>query len=201
MLNSKSCCKPAGESRLAPSGLFLEVLFGYVTAFAPSYEVFAASRLLVGLMNGGIGVVCFVLAQEYVGKSYWAMTGMNLEVHILLKVSFLGFVKWVGSDLLCRDTDQFMFCHWHRSVRCSGLLDPTVEESGHCSQLLWCPVLHVVCVSTSCMKLYLKITFIPKNEKQQLCELMNYFVDCALMSATTCTSVFQIVATAALLLF
>lgn len=59
------------------SGLFFEVLFGYVTAFAPSYEVFALSRLLVGLMNGGIGLVCFVLAQEYVGKSYWAMTGTD----------------------------------------------------------------------------------------------------------------------------
>ena len=55
--------------------LFFEVIFGYVTAFAPSYEVFAVSRLLVGLMNGGIGLVCFVLTQEYVGKSYWAMTG------------------------------------------------------------------------------------------------------------------------------
>lgn len=63
----------------APAGLFLEVLFGYMSALAPSYEVFATSRLLVGLMNGGIGVVCFVLAQEYVGKSYWAMTGMNPE--------------------------------------------------------------------------------------------------------------------------
>lgn len=69
--------KAAGEQRLAPAGLFLEVLFGYVTALAPSYEVFAASRLLVGLMNGGISVVCFVLAQEYVGRSYWAMTGMT----------------------------------------------------------------------------------------------------------------------------
>ena len=51
------------------------MVFGYMTALAPNYEVFALSRLLVGLMNGGIGLVSFVLTQEYVGKSYWAMTG------------------------------------------------------------------------------------------------------------------------------
>lgn len=96
LLKSKSCCKPAGESSLGPSGLFLEVVFGYVTAFAPSYEVFAASRLLVGLMNGGIGVVCFVLVQEYVGKSYWAMTGTNLEVHILIQSQFSLFCEVGG---------------------------------------------------------------------------------------------------------
>ncbi|KAL4640984.1 solute carrier family 22 member 15 isoform X1 [Arapaima gigas] len=55
--------------------LFFEVLFGYATAFAPSYEVFALSRLLVGIMNGGMALVCFVLSQEYVGQSYWAVTG------------------------------------------------------------------------------------------------------------------------------
>lgn len=175
MTNCRNSCRILKvESRLRPSGLFLEVIFGYVTAFAPSYEVFAASRLLVGLMNGGIGVVCFVLVQEYVGKSYWAMTGTNLEVHNLIQSQFsLFLVRWVGSDLLCRDTDQFVFCHWHHSVRCSGLLDPTVEESDHCRQLLWCPLLLVVCVSTSCMKILfsldLKVIFIPKNEKQQQC--------------------------------
>lgn len=95
-MKSKSCCKLAVESSLGPSGLFLEVVFGYVTAFAPSYEVFAASRLLVGLMNGGIGVVCFVLVQEYVGKSYWAMTGMNLEVYILIQSQFSLFFEVGG---------------------------------------------------------------------------------------------------------
>uniref|UniRef100_UPI003AAC3DEA solute carrier family 22 member 15 n=1 Tax=Centroberyx gerrardi TaxID=166262 RepID=UPI003AAC3DEA len=64
-----------GRKPVFLTGLFFEVLFGYATALAPSYEVFAVSRLLVGLMNGGIGLVCFVLTQEYVGKSYWAMTG------------------------------------------------------------------------------------------------------------------------------
>lgn len=64
-----------GRKPVFLAGLFFEVLFGYATAFAPSYETFALSRLLVGMMNGGMALVCFVLSQEYVGKSYWAMTG------------------------------------------------------------------------------------------------------------------------------
>ncbi|KAG7463107.1 hypothetical protein MATL_G00191860 [Megalops atlanticus] len=64
-----------GRKPVFLAGLFFEVLFGYATAFAPSYEVFALSRLLVGMMNGGMALVCFVLTQEYVGKAYWAMTG------------------------------------------------------------------------------------------------------------------------------
>ncbi|XP_051936704.1 solute carrier family 22 member 15 isoform X2 [Hippocampus zosterae] len=76
------------------TALFLEVFLGYVTAASPSYEVFAASRLLVGLMNGAIGLVSFILTQEYVGKSYWAITGtltsMTFAVGIALFAA-LGF--------------------------------------------------------------------------------------------------------------
>uniref|UniRef100_A0A3Q3E3B2 Major facilitator superfamily (MFS) profile domain-containing protein n=1 Tax=Labrus bergylta TaxID=56723 RepID=A0A3Q3E3B2_9LABR len=73
------------SDRIGRRPVYLTVIFGYVTAFAPSYEVFAVSRLLVGLMNGGIGLVCFVLTQEYVGKSYWAMTGaMTFAIGIAL---------------------------------------------------------------------------------------------------------------------
>ncbi|KAM8858410.1 solute carrier family 22 member 15 [Spinachia spinachia] len=79
------------------TGLFFEVIFGYVTALAPNYEVFAVSRLLVGVMNGGIGLVCFVLTQEYVGKSYWAMTGtltsMSFAVGIALFAALGYFVR------------------------------------------------------------------------------------------------------------
>ncbi|XP_068111412.1 solute carrier family 22 member 15-like isoform X2 [Hyperolius riggenbachi] len=56
-------------------GLLFDVIFGYVTALAPSYGLFAVSRLLVGITNGGMALVSFVLTQEYVGKSYWALTG------------------------------------------------------------------------------------------------------------------------------
>ncbi|XP_053189349.1 solute carrier family 22 member 15 [Scomber japonicus] len=77
------------------TGLFFEVLFGYVTAFAPSYEVFAVSRLLVGLMNGGIGLVCFVLTQEYVGKSYWAMTGTLASMMFAVGIALFGALGYI----------------------------------------------------------------------------------------------------------
>uniref|UniRef100_A0A7N8XAS3 Solute carrier family 22 member 15 n=1 Tax=Mastacembelus armatus TaxID=205130 RepID=A0A7N8XAS3_9TELE len=72
------------------TSMFLEVVFGYVTAFAPSYEVFAVSRLLVGLMNGAIGLVCFVFTQEYVGKSYWAMTGTLASMTFAVGITLFG---------------------------------------------------------------------------------------------------------------
>nr|XP_046257812.1 solute carrier family 22 member 15 [Scatophagus argus] len=77
------------------TGLFFEVVFGYVTAFAPSYEVFAVSRLLVGLMNGGIGLVCFVLTQEYVGKSYWAMTGTLTSATFAVGIALFGVLGYL----------------------------------------------------------------------------------------------------------
>ncbi|KAG7232179.1 hypothetical protein INR49_009457 [Caranx melampygus] len=76
------------------TGLFFEVIFGYVTAVAPSYEVFAVSRLLVGLMNGGIGLVCFVLTQEYVGKSYWAMTGTLTSMTFAVGIALFGILGY-----------------------------------------------------------------------------------------------------------
>ncbi|XP_069394927.1 solute carrier family 22 member 15 isoform X2 [Paralichthys olivaceus] len=72
------------------TGLFFEVVFGYMTALAPNYEVFAVSRLLVGLMNGGTGLVCFVLTQEYVGKSYWAMTGTLTSMTFAIGIALFG---------------------------------------------------------------------------------------------------------------
>ncbi|XP_078079769.1 solute carrier family 22 member 15 isoform X2 [Mustelus asterias] len=64
-----------GRKPIFLTGLFLDVVFGFMTAIAPNYEVFALSRLLVGLVNGGMSLVAFVLTQEFVGKSYWALTG------------------------------------------------------------------------------------------------------------------------------
>lgn len=79
-----------GRKPVFLTGLFFEVLFGFATAFAPSYEVFAVSRLLVGLMNGGMALVSFVLTQEYVGKSYWAMTGTLTNMTFAVGIAIFG---------------------------------------------------------------------------------------------------------------
>lgn len=62
----------------------MDVIFGYVTALAPSYDVFAVSRFFVGIVNGGMALVSFVLTQEYVGKSFWSFTGGIWEYLIFL---------------------------------------------------------------------------------------------------------------------
>ncbi|XP_054030716.1 solute carrier family 22 member 15-like [Dryobates pubescens] len=64
-----------GRKPVYISGLFFDVIFGYVTALAPNYNMFAASRFVVGIVNGGMALVSFVLTQEYVGKSFWSFTG------------------------------------------------------------------------------------------------------------------------------
>ncbi|XP_029465583.1 solute carrier family 22 member 15-like isoform X3 [Rhinatrema bivittatum] len=79
-------------------GLFFDVIFGYVTAFAPSYEVFALSRLVVGIMNGGMSLVSFVLTQEYVGKSYWALTGTLTNLTFAVGIAFYAMLGYYIRD-------------------------------------------------------------------------------------------------------
>ncbi|NWU05739.1 S22FL protein, partial [Cephalopterus ornatus] len=64
-----------GRKPVYISGLLFDVIFGYVTALAPNYDIFAVSRFFVGIVNGGMALVSFVLTQEYVGKSFWSFTG------------------------------------------------------------------------------------------------------------------------------
>uniref|UniRef100_A0A673HB85 Solute carrier family 22 member 15-like n=1 Tax=Sinocyclocheilus rhinocerous TaxID=307959 RepID=A0A673HB85_9TELE len=106
-----------GRKPVFLTGLFFEVLFGYGTALAPSYEIFAVSRLLVGMMNGGMALVCFVLTQEYVGKCYWAMTGtltnMTFAVGITLFAALGYYVRpWrnLATVANCPGLLLFLFC-------------------------------------------------------------------------------------------
>uniref|UniRef100_A0A673ZS02 Solute carrier family 22 member 15 n=1 Tax=Salmo trutta TaxID=8032 RepID=A0A673ZS02_SALTR len=79
-----------GRKPVFLTALFFDVSFGYATAFAPSYEAFALSCLLMGQMNGGMSLVCFVLTQEYVGKAYWAMTGTLTNMTFAVGIALFG---------------------------------------------------------------------------------------------------------------
>ncbi|XP_075072539.1 solute carrier family 22 member 15-like isoform X2 [Mixophyes fleayi] len=96
------------------TGLLFDVIFGYLTALAPSYEVFALSRLLVGVMNGGMALVSFVLTQEYVGKSYWALTGsltnLTFAVGIVLYALLGYYVRdWRTLAFIANSPGVFFF--------------------------------------------------------------------------------------------
>ncbi|XP_053548246.1 solute carrier family 22 member 15-like [Bombina bombina] len=80
------------------TGLFFDNIFGYCSALAPNYVFFAASRLFVGIMNGGMSLVSFVLTQEYVGKSYWALTGSLTNLSFALGIAFYALLGYYIRD-------------------------------------------------------------------------------------------------------
>ncbi|XP_035388383.1 solute carrier family 22 member 15-like isoform X2 [Electrophorus electricus] len=105
-----------GRKPVFLTGMFFELLFAYGSALAPSYELFALSRLLMGMMNGSMALVCFILSQEYVGKSYWALTGtltnMTFAVGIAL-FALLGYIRqWrnLATAVNCPGVLLFLFC-------------------------------------------------------------------------------------------
>ncbi|KAM4636711.1 solute carrier family 22 member 15-like [Discoglossus pictus] len=87
-----------GRRRVFLTGLCFDVVFGYLSAFAPSYGVFAVSRLLVGIVNGGMSLVSFVLTQEYVGKSYWALTGSLTNLTFAVGIAFYALLGYYIRD-------------------------------------------------------------------------------------------------------
>ncbi|XP_030850525.1 organic cation transporter protein [Strongylocentrotus purpuratus] len=60
--------------------LALQIAAGIGVAFAPSYWWFASLRVIVGIANMGVFLLCFVIGTEMVGPNRRTVAGMSIQI-------------------------------------------------------------------------------------------------------------------------
>lgn len=63
-----------------------------LSSFSPSYEWFAASRFIIGLLSPGTMIVYFIVASEMTTTRHRSFTGVSLWIFYTIALVILGVV-------------------------------------------------------------------------------------------------------------
>lgn len=74
---------------------FLNVIFGCLTAWSPSYLIYLLLRVLTGFSTGGVGLCAFVLATEPVGPTKRGVAGMSTFYFFSTGIALLSGIAYI----------------------------------------------------------------------------------------------------------